>query len=198
MLPHPLLECAVSDSNFLRSLPRSTRLLGGAFLAAALSLPARAALPVGAPAPDFRLASAQAGQVSQFSLAEALKKGPVVLYFFPAAFTSGCNREAHAFAARIDDFKAAGATVIGVSNDQIDTITKFSVQECAGKFSVAADPESKVIKDYDAKFPLIGKADRISYVIGKDAKVSYVYSSLSPDGHIENTLKAVQSLSAKH
>lgn len=136
-----------------------------------------------------------AGQVSKFALADALKSGPVVLYFFPAAFTSGCNREAHAFAEHIDEFKAAGATVIGVSNDQIDTISKFSTQECAGKFSVGADPEGTVIRAYDAKLPLIGKADRVSYVIGRDGKVSYVYASMSPDGHIENTLKAVRALS---
>ena len=167
-----------------------------ALLAALLLLPSLAwsALPVGASAPDFHLDAAMAGQVSHFALADALKNGPVVLYFFPAAFTSGCNREAHAFAARIDEFKAAGATVIGVSNDQIDTIARFSQQECAGKFSVGADPEGAVIRAYDAKLPVIGKADRVSYVIGRDGKVAYVYSSMSPDGHIENTLKALQAL----
>lgn len=175
----------------------STRRRAGSLAAvvlAAASGTAVAALPLGAQAPDFRLDAALAGQVSHFSLAEALKQGPVVLYFFPAAFTSGCNREAHAFATHIDEFHAAGATVIGVSNDQIDTISKFSQQECAGKFSVAADPDSTVIKAYDAKLPLIGKADRVSYVIGRDGHVRYVYSSMSPDGHIENTLKAVRDL----
>ncbi len=167
---------------------------------ASLLLPGLAwsALPVGAAAPDFHLDAAMAGQVSRFELGDALKAGPVVLYFFPAAFTSGCNREAHAFATRIDEFKAAGATVIGVSNDQIDTISKFSTQECAGKFSVGADPEGAVIRAYDAKLPLIGKADRVSYVIGQDGKVAYVYASMSPDGHIENTLKAVRGLAARH
>ena len=188
------------NQTVLSLLPRAQRaalrvmLVAGALTAAS----AHAVLPVGASAPDFKLQSAMAGQVSDFALSSALKQGPVVLYFFPAAFTSGCNREAHAFAEHIAEFKAAGATVIGVSNDSIDTISKFSVQECAGKFSVGADPESSVIKSYDAKFPLIGKADRVSYLIGQDGKVRYVYSSLSPDGHIANTLKALHELPAAH
>jgi thioredoxin-dependent peroxiredoxin len=156
---------------------------------------ASAALDVGVSAPDFKLKSAVAGEVSDFSLAQTLKNGPVVLYFFPAAFTSGCNREAHSFAEHINDFKALNATVIGVSNDNIETISKFSVQECAGKFSVAADPDSKVISAYNAKFPLVGKAQRVSYVIGKDGKIAYVFSSLTdPEGHIENTLQALKGL----
>jgi peroxiredoxin len=156
---------------------------------------ATAALESGVPAPNFKLKSAVAGQVSEFSLSDTLKNGPVVVYFFPAAFTAGCNREAHAFAEHIHDFKALGATVIGISNDNIETIAKFSVQECAGKFSVAADPESKVISAYDAKFPLVGKAQRVSYLIGKDGKIAFVFSSLSdPEGHIENTLKALKGL----
>jgi peroxiredoxin (alkyl hydroperoxide reductase subunit C) len=156
---------------------------------------ASAALEVGAPAPDFKLRSAVAGEVSEFSLAQSLKNGPVVLYFFPAAFTAGCNREAHAFAEHINDFKALNATVIGISNDNIETISKFSVQECAGKFNVAADPESKVITAYDAKFPMVGKAQRVSYVIGTDGKIAFVFKSLSdPEGHIENTLKALKGM----
>jgi alkyl hydroperoxide reductase subunit AhpC len=156
---------------------------------------ASAALEVGSPAPDFKLKSAVAGEISEFSLAQSLKNGPVVLYFFPAAFTAGCNREAHAFAEHINDFKALGATVIGVSNDNIETISKFSVQECAGKFSVAADPDSKVISTYNVKFPMVGKAQRVSYLIGKDGKIAFVFSSLTDtEGHIENTLKALKEL----
>ena len=175
---------------------RSAALIGILATATLAPGPAVAALGVGATAPAFSLPSAMAGQVSQFSLADALKQGPVVLYFFPAAFTAGCNREAHAFAEKIGEFKALGATVIGVSNDSIDTIAKFSVQECAGKFSVGADPDSAVIKSYDAKFPLVGAATRVSYVIGRNGTVRYVYSAMSPEGHIENTLKALRDLGA--
>lgn len=156
---------------------------------------ASAALEVGSPAPNFKLKSAAAGQVSEFSLSESLQHGPVVLYFFPAAFTSGCNREAHAFAEHMDDFKAFGATVIGVSNDNIETISRFSVQECAGKFSVAADPESNVISAYNAKFPLVGTAQRVTYLINQEGKIAFVFSSLTdPDGHIKNTLNALKGL----
>jgi peroxiredoxin (alkyl hydroperoxide reductase subunit C) len=156
---------------------------------------AAAALEVGNPAPNFKLKSAVAGEVSEFSLAESLKTGPVVLYFFPAAFTAGCNREAHSFAEHIEDFKALNATVIGVSNDTIETIAKFSVQECAGKFTVAADPESKVISAYGVKFPVVGKAQRVSYLIGKDGKIAFIFNSLTDtEGHIENTLKALKGL----
>ncbi len=155
---------------------------------------ANAALEVGAVAPEFRLPAATAGQVSDFVLSDALKRGPVVLYFFPAAFSYGCNREAHAFAEHIEEYKALGATVIGVSNDTIDVISKFSVQECAGKFSVAADPEKKVIGAYDSK-SFLGGADRTSYVIDTDGKIHFVYSAmLSFAAHIDNTLQALRTL----
>lgn len=156
--------------------------------------PAFAALDVGAPAPDFKLLSAQAGQVIEFSLSEVVKQGPVVVYFFPAAFTAGCNREAHAFAERINEFTALGATVIGISNDNLETIKMFSVQECAGKFKVAADPDSTVIRAYDAKFPLVGKAQRVSYLIGKNNRIHFSYSSLfDPDSHIDQLLRALKA-----
>jgi len=153
-----------------------------------------AALDMGASAPDFKLPSALAGQVSEFSLSDVLKQGPVVVYFFPAAFTSGCNREAHAFAERISEFTALGATVIGISNDNLETIKMFSVQECAGKFKVASDPDSTVIRAYDAKFPLVGKAQRVSYLIGRDHKIHFAYSSLfDPDSHIDQLLRALKA-----
>ncbi len=157
---------------------------------------AQANLSVGQMAPDFRLPAATAGQVSDFVLSDALRKGPVVVYFFPAAFSYGCNREAHAFAEHMDEFKALGATVIGVSNDTIDVISKFSVQECAGKFSVAADPEKKVITAYDSK-SFMGGADRSSYVVGTDGKIAYAYSAMmSFASHIDNTLKALKDMKA--
>lgn len=161
------------------------------------SPPARAALAVGAPAPDFSADAALAGQPFRFSLASALRKGPVVLYFYPKAFTSGCTIEAHNFAEANDRFAAQGATVIGISNDTIDTLKKFSVEACRSKFAVAADAGAKVMKDYDAALRLLpGAADRISYLIAPDGRIAAVHASLSPEGHVEAMLKAAEQLKA--
>lgn len=169
--------------------------LSAAFLAALLAGSAHAALGIGAPAPDFSADAAVGGQPFKFHLADALKNGPVVLYFYPKAFTSGCTVEAHQFAEASDKFKALGATVIGMSNDDIDTLKKFSVEACRNKFAVAADAGAKVMKDYDAALRLMpGMADRVSYLIGTDGKVAAVHASMSPDGHIDAMLKAVQQL----
>ncbi|WP_457418528.1 peroxiredoxin [Roseateles sp. P5_E7] len=167
-----------------------------ALLAAFLIPSAHAALNVGAPAPDFTTDAAVGGQPFKFHLAEALKKGPVVLYFYPKAFTSGCTVEAHQFAEATDRFAAAGATVIGMSNDDIDTLKKFSVEACRSKFAVAADAGGKVIKDYDVALKMVPGtiADRVSYLIGKDGKVAAVHASMNPDGHIDAMLKAAQQL----
>src|SRR6201992_4337540 len=116
--------------------------------------PLYAALPQGAQAPDFTTEATLAGKPFKFSLADEWKNGPVVLYFYPAAFTKGCTIEAHEFAEAVDEYKKYGATVIGVSHDNIDTLTKFSVSECRSKFPVAADPDSKVIDAYDAGMPM--------------------------------------------
>ena len=162
---------------------------------------ALAALAVGAPAPDFTTEAALGGAVSRFSLADALKKGPVVLYFYPKAFTEGCTVEAHEFAEATPRFNALGATVIGMSNDDIGTLKKFSVEACRNKFAVAADSGGKIMGQYDAKLLLApGMADRISYVISPEGKVIYVYASLDPDRHVANTMKAVEAwkASAKH
>lgn len=157
---------------------------------------AHAALNVGAPAPDFSAEAAVGGQPFKFSLAEALKKGPVVLYFYPKAFTSGCTVEAHQFAEATDKFKALSTTVIGMSNDNIDTLKKFSVEACRSKFAVAADAEGKVIKSYDAGLKMVpgSMADRISYLIAPDGKVAAVHASMNPDGHIDAMLKAAEKL----
>ena len=112
------------------------RPLVAALTAALIALPVYAALPDGTKAPDFSTEASLAGKSFKFSLAEALKKGPVVLYFYPAAFTPGCTVEAHQFAEATDKFKALGATVIGVSHDPIDKLNKFSVSECRNKFAV--------------------------------------------------------------
>ena len=173
----------------------SRRLLTALF--AALLIPtAQAALSVGAPAPDFSTDAAVGGQPFKFKLADALKKGPVVLYFYPKAFTSGCTVEAHQFAEATDKFAAVGTTVIGMSNDDIETLKKFSVEACRSKFAVAADAGGKVIKDYDVALKMVPgtMADRVSYLIGKDGKIAAVHASMNPDGHIDAMLKAAQQL----
>jgi peroxiredoxin Q/BCP len=163
-------------------------------LTTAVAMPVLASLKPGADAPVFTADASLAGKPFKFSLAEALKKGPVVLYFYPAAFTSGCNVEAHKFAEATEQFKALGAQVIGVSKDDLDTLHKFSVSECGGKFAVAADPGLKVAKSYDATlFVMPGHADRTSYVITPDGKILYAYSALNPNDHVANTLQALKT-----
>ena len=156
---------------------------------------AMAALKAGDKAPDFTAQSSLGGQVSTFSLAEALKKGPVVLYFYPAAFTTGCTIEAHLFADAIDRYKALGATVIGVSNDKIDTLNKFSVSECRSKFAVAADTDQKIMKSYEAVMTTKSDyASRTSYVIAPDGNIVHVYSNLDPKQHVAETLAALKAI----
>lgn len=154
--------------------------------------PAQAALAVGDAAPDFSTKASLGGKEFDFSMADALKKGPVVLYFYPAAFTKGCTIEAHDFAEATDKFSALGATVIGVSHDDIAKLDKFSVSECRNKFAVAADPDGKVIGAYDAKLKgAPGLADRTSYVITPDHKVAFAYTDMNPDQHVALTMDAV-------
>ncbi|HZP99425.1 MAG TPA: peroxiredoxin [Reyranella sp.] len=166
-----------------------------------LATPAFAALKPGAAAPDFTARAAVGGQEFDFSLKAALKKGPVVLYFFPKAFTKGCTAEAHEFAEAAARYKAAGATLIGMSADDIDTLHRFSTQECASKFPVAADPQLKVINAYDNawKIPSTGAtvANRTSFVIDRDGKIVYAFTDLNPDKHVENTMAVVKELQAK-
>ena len=158
-----------------------------------LSLSAHAALKPGDTAPLFTAQASLGGNVFEFSLADALKKGPVVLYFYPAAFTTGCTIEAHDFAEATDAYKKLGATVIGISHDDIKTLKKFSVSECRSKFAVAADTDGSIMKYYDAVFPVIHKyASRTSYVITPDDKIIYAYTDLSPDKHVENTMRALK------
>ena len=180
------------------SLPGSVKLVLAVALSAAIALPALAALQPGATAPDFTTTASLGGKEFQFKLSDALKKGPVVLYFYPAAFTTGCTIEAHDFAEATEKFEAMGATVIGVSHDDIATLDKFSVSECRSKFAVAADPDLKIIKSYDTKLPAVGYADRTSFVIVPDGTVSYVYTAMSPEKHVSNTLAAVQAWRDKH
>lgn len=174
---------------------RVVQMLVVASIAVAASLAStasHAALAVGASAPDFTTEAALGGTVTRFSLADALRKGPVVLYFYPKAFTEGCTVEAHEFAEATPRFNALGATVIGMSNDDIDTLKKFSVEACRNKFAVGADAGGRIMGQYDARLMLIpGMADRISYVISPEGKVLYVYASDDPEHHVENTMKAV-------
>jgi peroxiredoxin len=171
-------------------------------LASLAVTPALAALKPGDAAPDFSAQAALGGKEFTFSLADALKKGPVVLYFFPKAFTSGCTVEAHDFAEAADSFTAAGATLIGMSSDGIATLHDFSNKECSAKFPVAADPDMKVIRAYDVvltRIPgLMGVSDRTSYVIGPDGKILYTYSAMDPDKHVANTLAEVKAWNDKH
>jgi peroxiredoxin len=166
---------------------------------ALVAMPVWAALPNGTKAPDFTTEASLGGQPFKFSLAEALKQGPVVLYFYPAAFTKGCTAEAHNFAEATDEFKALGATVIGVSADKIETLHKFSVSECRNKFAVAADSDQKIMKAYDATLMLKpGWASRTSYVIAPTGEILYSYSALNPNKHVTNTMEAVQKWAAAH
>ena len=152
-----------------------------------------AALDIGEKAPDFTAQAALAGKEYKFSLAESLAKGPVVLYFFPAAFSSGCSAEAHEFAEATEKFTALGATVIGVSTDDIDTQVKFSMQACQGKFAVASDSAKTVIKSYDAAMMILPDyANRVSYVITPNHSIIYSYQSLNPSKHVTNTLTALR------
>ncbi|GAB1579353.1 peroxiredoxin [Bordetella petrii] len=162
--------------------------------AAMLAAPAaHAELPAGAPAPDFSTQASLGGKVFTFKLAQALAQGPVVLYFYPAAFTQGCTIEARNFAEATDDYKALGATVIGVSADDIETLKKFSVSECRGKFAVAADGDQAIMKAYDAVHDRRPEyAKRVSYVISPDGKIIYSYTDMSPDRHVANTLQALR------
>ena len=163
-------------------------------LAAALSAAATAAfaaLTVGAKAPDFTAPAALAGKEFSFSLADALRKGPVVVYFYPKSFTSVCTEEAHLFA---EELARLGASVIGLSADPIDVQKKFSASECRDAFPVAADPDMKVISAYDAKYPVVSYARRISYVIGKDGRIASVTDDSGAQKHVDNALASVKKL----
>ncbi|MFZ4690278.1 MAG: peroxiredoxin [Polymorphobacter sp.] len=172
-------------------------LLTGLAALALSAAPALAALPVGATAPDFTTQASLAGAPFDFHLADALKKGPVVLYFFPAAFTSGCTFEAHEFAEATDAFAKLGATVIGVSADDIETLNKFSVSECRNKFAVASG-SAKVIAAYDVKLPVVDKSNRTSFAIAPDGKIISQYSDLSYKGHVAKMMAAVTEWRAAH
>ena len=176
------------------------RIVFAATAAALLANPAFAALKAGDKAPDFTAPGFQAGKALTFSLAEARKKGPVVLYFFPAADTAGCNLEAKMFADAMPQFAASGATVIGVTAGKLEKLQQISADtdKCSGKFPVAADPGAKIARQYDAI--LVAKpdwSDRTSYVISPKGDILHTYSKLDPSEHVAQTLGAVKAWSAR-
>lgn len=160
----------------------------------------QAALLAGAQAPDFQLQAALAGKPLTFSLKQALQKGPVVLYFFPAAFTKGCTLEAHDFAEATDAFHKLGATVIGVTAGNVDQVGEFSKLECRNKFAVAADPGAKVAAQYQTLMQMKGTtvSDRTSFVIAPDGKILMSYTDRNPDSHIQKTMDAVKQYARSH
>jgi thioredoxin-dependent peroxiredoxin len=182
-----------------------------------ISLPVLAALKVGDKAPDFSARGSLAGKEFSFSLEAALKKGPVVVYFYPSAYTKGCDLEAHTFSMEKDKFDAAGASIIGVSADSIERLNQFSAdpEYCAGKFPVASDADKKIATSYNLNAAAVkaGQMDvrgvaidhdfieRVTFVVGKDHKIVAAFSSkddnLTPDQHVEKSLAIVQQLAGK-
>jgi len=152
---------------------------------------------VGSKAPDFTTTGAIAGKPFKLHLADQLKQGPLVLYFFPKAFTSGCTAEAHAFSEASADFKKLGARVVGMSADDLPTLKEFSVKECRNAFPVAtASPE--VRKAYDVVLKQKPEyANRTSYVIDRHGKIVMEYTNLDPTEHVERTLAAVKALKGR-
>ncbi len=193
-------------ATFIHKLFRAERARAGLALASAAvlsvfaSAPARAQVRVGDMAPAFTAQAALAGEAVPFSLAAALKGGPVVLFFYPKSFTSVCTEEAHLFAEAMADFTQAGASVVGISSDTIDTQRKFSSMECRDRFAVAADPDLKVIKAYGVGFGLVGAilpfADRVSFVIAPDGRILSRVKSGDAAPHVEKSLAAVKAWKA--
>jgi peroxiredoxin len=171
----------------------------GLLLAATLAAtPAMATLKTGDAAPDFTADAALGGKPFTFKLADALKKGPVVVYFYPKAFTHGCSLEAHAFAEAMPQFKALGASVIGVSHDDLATLKDFSTKDCASAFPVASDGDGHVIKAYDATLPLVSISSRTSYLVAPDGHVIAVHSDMDYSQHVDTMLTALKAWRAAH
>ena len=159
----------------------------------AAAIPASAALRQGAQAPTFRTTGALAGKTFSFDLARELRKGPVVVYFFPKAFTQGCTLEARAFAEAMDDFRAAGAQVIGLSGDEIEVLRKFSTEECRDAFPVG-QASAAIIRGFDVAIGDGAMSSRTSYVIAPDGRVAMVHSDMDWREHVSRTLAAVRAL----
>jgi peroxiredoxin len=184
-----------------------------ALLAFIASMPALAALNAGDAAPDFKAPASLDGKTFEFSLKQALTKGPVVVYFYPSAYTGGCNLQAHTFAVNYDKFRAAGASVIGVSLDSIERLNEFSAdpQYCAGKVAVASDTGGKIAKSYDLKVGDAkegakdsrgieighGFAERTTFIVTPDGKISATVGGVSPVENVDKALELVQQLAKK-
>jgi peroxiredoxin Q/BCP len=190
----------------------TTRILSTLALSIGLIASANAALKEGDAAPEFTLQASLAGKAFSYSLKDSLKKGPVVVYFYPSAFTNGCNIQAHTFAENVDRFKAAGATIIGVSLDSIARLNDFSAdpQFCAGKIAVASDAEGRVAKGFDLAVAEIpagrkdsrgveidhGRVDRTTFIVGQDGKVVATVGGLAPAANVEKALEVIQGIGA--
>lgn len=202
LLPLAVSCIALAACNFTAQAPGAAAANANPAAEASTSKPAAAkpantdaspstALRVGAAAPDFSAQAWLGGNEFDYKLADALAKGPVVLYFFPAAYTPGCNIEAHQFSQAIDKFAAAGASVIGVTSGNADQLAQFSAdnERCAGKFPVAADPGAKIAAEYGVVLEKKPEwSNRTSFVIGRDGRVIAVHSDLSPEGHVDAML----------
>jgi thioredoxin-dependent peroxiredoxin len=188
------------------------RLLLTCLISTAICLPALAALKDGDQAPDFTAQASLAGKEFKFSLKESLKKGPVVVYFYPSAYTQGCNVQAHTFSVNSDKFAAAGATIIGVSLDSIQRLNQFSAdpEYCAGKFPVASDASGSIAKSYDLTVKNVpgikdtkgnevdhGFAERTTFVVTSDGKVAATIGGVTPTENVMKALETVQQLKAK-
>jgi peroxiredoxin len=187
-------------------------LLGSLMLC--IALPAAAALGDGATAPDFRIPAALDGKDFSYSLSDALKKGPVVVYFYPSAYTKGCNVQAHTFSENQEKFAAVGASIIGVSLDSIERLRDFSADPdyCAGKIAVASDVDGKVARSYELNIrdAVAGRkdtrgiaidhafAERTTFVVGPDGRIEATVGGLSPQANVAKALDVVQSLAARH
>jgi len=182
----------------------------GCLLSTAIAVPAFAALKEGDKAPAFTAKASLAGKAFDYSLADSLKKGPVVVYFYPSAFTQGCNIQAHTFSENMDKFNAAGATVIGVSLDSIQRLNDFSADPnyCAGKVAVASDPSGSIAKSFDLMVGAAregakdsrgqeighGFAERTTFIVTPDGKVAATVGGVSPADNVMKSLETVQHL----
>lgn len=193
----------------IRTSPRSASLVLAAVIAASAASAALAALPAGSHAPDFKAQASLAGKELTYSLQDALKKGPVVVYFYPSAYTMGCNIQAHEFSVNMDKFKAAGASVVGVSLDSIKRLNDFSAdpEYCAGKLTVASDADGKIARSYDLKVTERagmkdsrgaeidhGFAERTTFIVTPDGKISATIGGVSPADNVKKALETVQTL----
>jgi thioredoxin-dependent peroxiredoxin len=188
-----------------------TRKLLAVAIFSAIGVPAMAALQEGARAPDFTTRASLAGKEFTFALKNARAKGPVVVYFYPAAYTGGCNVQARTFATNIDKFSAAGATVIGVSLDKIATLNQFSAdpEYCAGKLPVASDADGKIARSFELKVKDAsagikdtrgmeidhGFAERTTFIVKPDGTIAATVGGVSPTENVEQALEIVQRLS---